>query len=142
MIEPDLSDDRDQGLELCHQIYDGTNPKYAGLPVGTWIRRYDNPLLMNHNVHQQPYHDNTVLSQGTPHSEKMAVDLSAGKLGVDSFDGNLERERPLTNNEGMSLLRGCKCSGLNISNNTLQKIPKGATRNMVLIWYSDCKNLT
>ena len=55
----------------------------------------------------------------------MAVDLSAGKLGVDSFDGNLERERPLTNNEGMSLLRGCKCSGLNISNNTLQKIPKG-----------------
>ena len=55
----------------------------------------------------------------------MPVDLSAGKLGVDSFDGNLKRERPLTNNEGMSLLRGCECSGLNVSNNPLQKIPKG-----------------
>ena len=32
---------------------------------------------------------------------------------------------PLTNNEGMSLLRGCECSGLNVSNNPLQKIPKG-----------------
>ena len=55
----------------------------------------------------------------------MPVDLSAGKRGVDSFDGNLKRERPLTNNEGMSLLWACKCSGLNMSNNPLQKIPKG-----------------
>ena len=60
-----------------------------------------------------------------PYPERMPADLSAGKLGIDSFDGNLKRERPLTNNEGMSLLRGCECSGLNVSNNPLQKIPKG-----------------
>ena len=60
-----------------------------------------------------------------PYPERMHKDLSAGKLFVDSFDGNPQREGPLPNNEGMSLLRGCECSGLNISNNPLQKIPKG-----------------
>ena len=30
MIEPDLIDDRDQGLEHCHQIYDGTNLNMLG----------------------------------------------------------------------------------------------------------------
>ena len=56
---------------------------------------------------------------------KMHEDLSEGKLCGDSFEGNPQGEGPLTNNEGMSLLRGCECSGLNMSNNPLQKIPKG-----------------
>ena len=30
MIEPDLIDDRDQGFEFCHQIYDGTNLNTQG----------------------------------------------------------------------------------------------------------------
>ena len=30
MIEPDLIDDRDQGFEFCHQIYDGTNLNMLG----------------------------------------------------------------------------------------------------------------
>ena len=60
-----------------------------------------------------------------PYPEKMHEDLSAGKPCVDSFDGNPQRGGPLTNNEGMSLLQGCECSGLNVSNNPLQKIPKG-----------------
>ena len=41
--------------------------------------------------------------------------------------GNPEKEGQLTGNEGISPLHGCECSGLNISNNPLQKIPKGAT---------------
>ena len=60
-----------------------------------------------------------------PYPVKTHEDLSESKLCVDSFEGNPQRERPLTNNEGMSLLRGCECLGLNVSNNPLQKIPKG-----------------
>ena len=56
---------------------------------------------------------------------KMHEDLLEGKLYVDSFEGNPQREGPLTSNEGISSLHGCECSGLNISNNPLQKIPKG-----------------
>ena len=56
---------------------------------------------------------------------KMHEDLSEGKLYVDSFEGNPQRERPLTSSEGIGSLRGCECSGLNVSNNPLQKIPKG-----------------
>ena len=60
-----------------------------------------------------------------PCPEKMHEDLSEGKLCVDSFEGNPQREGPLTRNEGMCLLHSCECSGLNVSNNPLQKIPKG-----------------
>ena len=41
--------------------------------------------------------------------------------------GKPQREGPLTSNEGISSLQGCECSGLNVSNNPLQKIPKGQT---------------
>ena len=56
---------------------------------------------------------------------KMNKDLSEGKLYVDSFEGNPQREGPSTSKEGISSLWGCECSGLNVSNNPLQKIPKG-----------------
>ena len=58
---------------------------------------------------------------------KMHEDLSEGKSYVDSFDGKSQKEGQLTGNEGISPLHGCECSGLNVSNNPLQKIPKGAT---------------
>ena len=56
---------------------------------------------------------------------KMHKDLSEGKSYVDSFDGKPRKEGQLAGNEGISPLHGCECSGLNISNNPLQKIPKG-----------------
>ena len=56
---------------------------------------------------------------------RMHEDLSEGKLYVDSFEGNPQREGPLTSSEGIGSLCGCECSGLNVSNNPLQKIPKG-----------------
>ena len=56
---------------------------------------------------------------------KMHEDLSEGKSSVDSFDGKPRKEGQLTGNEGISPLHGCECLGLNISNNPLQKIPKG-----------------
>ena len=55
---------------------------------------------------------------------KMHEDLSEGKSYVDSLDGKSLKEGQLIGNEGISPLHGCKCSGLNVSNNPLQKIPK------------------
>ena len=57
--------------------------------------------------------------------------LSSGKSLVDyTPDGKSHftskcQEGQVVSNECISPLRGCKCSGLHVSNNPLQRIPKG-----------------
>ena len=147
MIEPDLIDDRDQDLEKFHpvafpdsdgafllkgnvqnkddicQIYEGTCSNAQGCHHDIDLLRQ--PTADESQCSSAPFYDNTVLSQMAPCSVKMHEDSSEGKNYVDSFEGNPQREEPLTSNEGISSLCGCECSGLNLSNNPLQKIPKG-----------------
>ena len=62
---------------------------------------------------------------------KTPEDLSGDQSYVNStFDGKSHftpkcQEGRLISKEGISPLHGCKCSGLHVSNNPLQRIPKG-----------------
>ena len=72
-----------------------------------------------------------MFSQVVAHPVKTYKDLSRGKSFVDyTLDGKSHltskcQEGQLIGDEGISPLCGCECSGLHVSNNPLQRIPKG-----------------
>ena len=78
-----------------------------------------------------PFYDNTVFSQVVTHPVKTYEDLSSGKSLVDyTLDGKSRltskcQEGQLISDESTSPLCSCECSGLHVSNNPLQRIPKG-----------------
>ena len=78
-----------------------------------------------------PSYDNTVFSQKVTHPVKTYKDLSSGKSFVHyTLNGKAHptskcQEGQLISDESISPLRSCECSGLHMSNNPLQRIPKG-----------------
>ena len=78
-----------------------------------------------------PFYDNTVFSQMVTYPVKTHEDLSGDESYVDSTLNGKScltskcQEGQLIGKEGISPLCSCECLGLHMSNNPLQRIPKG-----------------